>query len=69
MHAPMNELDEVMDACTRIFQLWDNEVDKVQAIFREIGKRQRTDVKFPYRTPYRHMDLEKRLGELQKFRF
>jgi len=64
MHAPISELDEVMAVCSKIWFQWDEESDKIQGMFREIAKRQRSDVKFQHRTQYRHKDLENRLNEL-----
>jgi hypothetical protein len=69
MHAPIFELDEVMTVCSKIWFLWDEESDKIQGIFREIAKKQRSDVKFQHRTQYRHKDLENRLAELNSFRY
>ena len=39
MHAPMPELDEVAVSCGKIWTLWDDEADKIQTIFRDIGKK------------------------------
>ena len=69
MHAPISELDEVMAICTKIWFQWDEESDKIQAMFREIAKRQRSDVKFQHRNQYRHKELENRLNELTTFRY
>lgn len=68
MHAPITELDEVMAVCTKIWFHWDEESDKIQGIFRDIAKRQRSDIKFQHRTQYRHKELENRLNELNTFR-
>ncbi|CAK5084784.1 unnamed protein product [Meloidogyne enterolobii] len=68
MHAPISELDEVMAVCSKIWFQWDEESDKIQGMFRDIAKRQRSDVKFQHRTQYRHKDLENRLNELNTFR-
>nr|CAD2174297.1 unnamed protein product [Meloidogyne enterolobii] len=68
MHAPISELDEVMAICTKIWFQWDEESDKIQAMFREIAKRQRSDVKFQHKNQYRHKELENRLNELTTFR-
>jgi dynein heavy chain 1, cytosolic len=71
MHAPMPELDEVAVSCGKIWTLWDDEADKIQTIFRDIGKKQRStdSTKLFHRVPNRHKELEKRLEELHKFRF
>lgn len=68
----MSELDEIVAACGKIWNLWEEEeADKIHTMFRDIGKKQRTDpgMKFLTRIPYRHKELEKRLEELHKFRF
>jgi hypothetical protein len=73
MHAPMSELEELTNACAKIWNAWDDEGDKIQQIFRDLAKKQRNSSadpgKFIYRINYRHKELEKRIEELSKFRF
>uniref|UniRef100_A0A915D7E3 AAA+ ATPase domain-containing protein n=1 Tax=Ditylenchus dipsaci TaxID=166011 RepID=A0A915D7E3_9BILA len=68
MHAPIAELDDVMRSCNAVFIYWEEEADKMQTIFREMAKKQKTDIKFNIRINLRHKLLETRFDELLKFR-
>ncbi|KAL3112905.1 hypothetical protein niasHT_015611 [Heterodera trifolii] len=69
MHAPMSELEEIMDQCKKIFTAWDEEADKVMMMFRDLAKKQRpADAKPMLRMIYRHKLLELRLEQLYRFR-
>lgn len=68
MHVPFAEVEEIMKSFTQLFQLWDNEAEKIQSIFRELGKKQKAEMKYSSRAFLQHKALETRLDELKAFR-
>ncbi len=69
MHLEMGDFDAVMQACTKLFTYWDDEQQNhLQAIFREMAKKQKCEVKFTHRIPLQHKSLEARLDDVHKFR-
>lgn len=69
MHIPFNEFERVIQACTKVFTTWENEYDKLQALFRDMLKKQREGrPKLTWRVNLAHKKLQNRMENMKSFR-
>lgn len=69
MHIPFAEFERVIAACTKVFTTWENEYDKLQALLREMVKKQREGrIKLTWRVNLAHKRLQTRMENMKNFR-
>lgn len=69
MHIPFAEFERVIAACTKVFTTWENEYDKLQALLREMVKKQREGrIKLTWRVNLAHKRLQLRMENMKNFR-
>lgn len=69
MHIPFAEFERVIAACTKVFTTWENEYDKLQALLREMVKKQREGrIKLTWRVNLAHKRLQTRMENMKSFR-
>ena len=69
MHIPFAEFERVIAACTKVFTTWENEYDKLQALLREMVKKQREGrIKLTWRVNLAHKRLQNRMENMKNFR-
>jgi len=68
MHIPFAEFERVIAACTKVFTTWENEYDKLQALLREMVKKQREGRKLTWRVNLAHKRLQTRMENMKCFR-
>lgn len=69
MHIPFVEFERVIASCTKVFTTWENEYDKLQALLREMVKKQREGrTKLTWRVNLAHKRLQTRMENMKSFR-
>jgi dynein heavy chain 1 len=69
MHIPYAEFERVIIACTKVFTTWENEYDKLQALLRDMVKKQREGrIKLTWRVNLAHKRLQTRMENMKNFR-
>lgn len=68
MMVPYDEFERVMNSCFDIFNTWDEEYEKLQALLRDIMKKKRDEMKMIWRVTPAHKKLHTRMEQIRKFR-
>lgn len=67
IHIAFEEFEKVMHACFEVFQTWDDEYDKLQALLRDIVKKKRDEhLKMVWRMSPSHKKLQARMEQMRK---
>lgn len=68
MMVPYEEFERVMASCFEIYNTWDEEYEKLQALLRDILKKKRDEIKMMWRVNFSHKKLHGRMEQIRKFR-